>query len=510
MQNVLAVAVLVRNWLIICFLLWSADIISTVEFDSTGNYLATGDKGGRVVLFERNEMVCNLSMSPMTVVKHPVTKTMHHHRLKFVIHTYSNCSPFLFRKKVVNTNSTPNSNRMSRNLITWNPLKSKKRLTRSNGANDRTRRISYYQRMVLCSLASFTPLLTCLSDKTIKLWKVFEKSLRVVSESNHFDGQRAVPPPNQQSLLRLPRTTQQDNIIAAVPRKVYSNAHAYHIHSISVNSDQETYISADDLRINLWNLNISDQSFSEDLPSRKCVMTKLPPPDIVDIKPVNMEELTEVITATEFHPTHCNLFMYSSSKSNIKLADMRESALCDKSAKCECSTLSRCIYRSSRLFKGFEEEEDPTTRSFFSEIISSISDVKFSHDGRYILSRDYLSLKIWDINMDSRPVKTIPIHDHLRGKLCDLYENDCIFDKFECMWAGDDKWVFHCGNDRRYTTASSNTITKSRYWHSNPIAGTSWRDRIIITSGYSMLTHCKTSCCRPINLRLRQRNLEDR
>jgi hypothetical protein len=36
----------------------AADIISTVEFDQTGNYLATGDKGGRVVLFERNETVC--------------------------------------------------------------------------------------------------------------------------------------------------------------------------------------------------------------------------------------------------------------------------------------------------------------------------------------------------------------------------------------------------------------------------------------------------------------------
>ena len=35
----------------------TADIISTVEFDHTGNYLATGDKGGRVVLFERNESV---------------------------------------------------------------------------------------------------------------------------------------------------------------------------------------------------------------------------------------------------------------------------------------------------------------------------------------------------------------------------------------------------------------------------------------------------------------------
>ena len=99
-------------------------------------------------------------------------------------------------------------------------------------------------------------------DKTIKLWKVFEKQLRVVSESNHHDGQRALPPPASRNHLRLPRMTLQDNIIAAVPRKVYSNAHAYHIHSISVNSDQETYISADDLRINLWNLEVSDRSFS--------------------------------------------------------------------------------------------------------------------------------------------------------------------------------------------------------------------------------------------------------
>lgn len=46
-----------------------------------------------------------------------------------------------------------------------------------------------------------------------------------------------------------------------------------------------------------------------------------------------MEELTEVITAAEFHPYHCNMFMYSSSKGSIKLTDMRESALCDQRAK---------------------------------------------------------------------------------------------------------------------------------------------------------------------------------
>lgn len=89
----------------------------------------------------------------------------------------------------------------------------------------------------------------------------------------------------------------------------------------------------------------------------------------------------------------------------------------------------------------FEQEEDPSARSFFSEIISSISDVRFSHDGRYILSRDYLTVKIWDVNMERTPVKTIPIHEHLRPRLCDTYENDSIFDKFEVVFSGDAKNV---------------------------------------------------------------------
>lgn len=49
----------------------------------------------------------------------------------------------------------------------------------------------------------------------------------------------------------------------ASPRRVYANAHTYHINSISVNSDQETFLSADDLRINLWHLEITDQSYSK-------------------------------------------------------------------------------------------------------------------------------------------------------------------------------------------------------------------------------------------------------
>ncbi|KAF3671269.1 hypothetical protein FXO38_06668 [Capsicum annuum] len=47
------------------------------------------------------------------------------------------------------------------------------------------------------------------------------------------------------------------------------------------------------------------------------------------------------------------------------------------------------------------------------------------------------SSQLWDMNMDSGPVSTFQVHEYLRAKLCDLYENDSIFDKFECCLSGD-------------------------------------------------------------------------
>ena len=46
-----------------------------------------------------------------------------------------------------------------------------------------------------------------------------------------------------------------------------------------------------------------------------------------------MEDLTQVITAAQFHPVDCNLLMYSSSKGTIGLTDTRQGALCDAHAQ---------------------------------------------------------------------------------------------------------------------------------------------------------------------------------
>lgn len=43
--------------------------------------------------------------------------------------------------------------------------------------------------------------------------------------------------------------------------------------------------------------------------------------------------------------------------------------------------------------------------------------------------------------MDNKPLKTINIHEQLKERLSDTYENDAIFDKFEVNFSGDSSSV---------------------------------------------------------------------
>eukprot|EP01126_Amoeba_proteus_P022116 TRINITY_DN2241_c0_g2_i9.p1 TRINITY_DN2241_c0_g2~~TRINITY_DN2241_c0_g2_i9.p1 ORF type:complete len:181 (-),score=40.11 TRINITY_DN2241_c0_g2_i9:146-688(-) len=90
------------------------------------------------------------------------------------------------------------------------------------------------------------------------------------------------------------------------------------------------------------------------------------------------------------------------------------------------------------MFFFFSEFTDPggDIGGFFQELVTTISQCEFSPNGYFIASRDYLSMKIWDLRQERGPVRTIKFHDYLIPKLCDLYESDSIFDKFRCSWKG--------------------------------------------------------------------------
>ncbi|KAL2492638.1 Serine/threonine protein phosphatase 2A 55 kDa regulatory subunit B beta [Abeliophyllum distichum] len=371
------------------------DIISAIEFDKKGDFLAIGDRGGRVVIFENkagnHDLLEHTSRSELEQLDLVVPQ---HPKFQYKTEFQSHEPEFDYLK------STEIEEKI--NKVRW------------------------------CATPNGSLIILSANDKTIKLWKVKDHKVKKVkemevtpflssenslmAESSFINGQHKPNFANGYSLEWTENVAKStlsfhagpDKITSfadAIParcRKVYAHAHDFNINSISINSDGETFLSGDDLRINLWNLEVSNQCFN-----------------IIDTKPENMEDLTEVITSAEFHPFHCNLLAYSSSRGFIRLVDLRQSALCDQNA---------------RILK---DEESHGPKSFFTEIIASISDMKFANDGRHILSRDYMNLKLWDMHMDAGPVATFKIHEQLRPKLCDLYNNDAIFDKFDCCLSRD-------------------------------------------------------------------------
>ena len=334
--------------------------MTTVEFDETGDFLAVGDKAGRICIFDLQRHPPPPPPSHPNIRPPPPSSLYLPIEYKFYTEFQSHEPEFDCLKSLE--------------------------------IEERIHCIRWGKRTAtgLFLLAA--------NDKTIKYWKVHEKKVKTRKDP-HKGGRGAFITPTTPSYnpLVIPRLTHSQTITTATTKRVYANAHSFHINSVALNSDGETFISADDLRINLWHVDRPNESFN-----------------IVDVKPTNLEELTEVITSATFHPSHCSLMMYSSSRGAIRLVDLRDNALCDQHAK------------------QLEGEDDIAGKSFFSEIISSISDAKFSGaEGRYVVSRDYLTVKLWDLHMEARPVRVIHVHDFLKVHLCDLYENDCIFDKFE-------------------------------------------------------------------------------
>lgn len=340
----------------------AADIISAIEFDQTGTYIAAGDRGGRVVIFERVGPNGSTARTRQNV-------SPRHVEYQFLTEFQSHEPEFDYLRSIEVEEKI--------NCIRW------------------VRRMNQSHMVVTTN------------DKTMKLWKVSERVTKQVTQTN-IDPQRPYQPGTCTIRdLRVPRLVPQaESAFAASPRRIYGNAHAYHINGVSLASDCETMLSSDDLRVNLWNVNVTTQSFN-----------------IVDMKPENMEELAEVITCSKMHPVAPHLFLYATSRGHVHMGDMRAAALCDQNARV------------------FFEEEDPASHNFFSDMLAQVSDVAFSPCGRYVLSRDYMMLRVWDLNMEAHPLKTIPVHETLRSKLAGLYEHDFLLDKFQCCWSPDSEFL---------------------------------------------------------------------
>lgn len=199
------------------------DILSSLEFNEDGRYLAVGDNGGRVILFQQEEA----HTTPQQEMVFDMESESESESYKFFSEFQSHEREFDY------LNSTEIQERI--NCIQWLPSNPDSLFLLS--ANGR-----------FCCLRSRL-------DKTIKLWKVSEKCVGPVPcpilDRKNGSG-RSPAPPDPPTYSIVPQN-----------KRVYSHAHSFNINTLSALSDGETFLSADDFRINLWNLEVSNQSFSE-------------------------------------------------------------------------------------------------------------------------------------------------------------------------------------------------------------------------------------------------------
>ena len=330
--------------------LFLGDMISCLKFDPSGQFLATGDRAGRVVLFER-------------------THDKNEFELRFLHEFQSHESEFDYLK------STDISERIGQ--IAWCP-----RVGPSLG------------------------LLTA-NEKSIRFWKLAETPSSMVLDDNRSMSKKLQNTDVVQIPLMLPKMIPKETAITARQRFAYGPVHAYNINSLSPCPQEPLFLSADDLRINLWHYDRREEAFA-----------------LADIKPERVENLYEVITRAHFHSHLPHIYAYGTSRGCLRVGDMRM-----------CSSLDRPLrnFDSRRA----SITSDPALRiGLFAEALASISDFAFHpRRERLFATRDFLTIKLWDMANETMPVAIYPIHDYLRGRLGDLYESEALFDRFDLDWS---------------------------------------------------------------------------
>jgi len=138
------------------------------------------------------------------------------------------------------------------------------------------------------------------NDKLIKLWRIDLKK-----EKKYESAKKLLA----KGKVMLPRSKVVNEGWEGKCKSQYRSAHEYHINSLCLSPDGENFLSADDLRVNLWHVDDSTQVYN-----------------VVDMKPRSMEELDEIVTHCEFHPRNSSVFLYTTSKGLLHLCDFRAAA----------------------------------------------------------------------------------------------------------------------------------------------------------------------------------------
>jgi serine/threonine-protein phosphatase 2A regulatory subunit B len=186
--------------------------------------------------------------------------------------------------------------------------------------------------------------------------------------------------------------------------RVFARGNQHDLHSLSVNSEQEYFITSDPRHVTLWHVESAQTCY----------------------RAIHEPSEDDIIMKATFHPTINLQVLYGTCLGNVRMCDLRETSRFEGE---RATTTYTDAGRSS------------ATNTLFTDVVSCVGDVMYSPDGSNVIVRDYMHIKVWDVRMPGDPYVKFDVHDSLRSRFIELYDNDHIFDRFGACVSPDGRFV---------------------------------------------------------------------
>lgn len=375
------------------------DFLTALAFDRSGEHLAVGDQAGRLILFK--------FLPPSVMDDHPLGSS---HNLRYKRISSIDLGSLLLRNGAE-----------YEYLFDFQSHVTEFDYLKSEVIEQKIENISF-----LNNNGNQLNLISS-NSKTIKLWRISEKHPKNIISNNKFifenkgyesSSKNNILSPcvlrfkNQKTpsyynlrdindfsdsineieimncirsfhddVLKDPCTTPAVEETVYLPKLVqeFYKLHKYAINSVNVFKNDTLMLSSDDLKIYLWHLNNPLTTFA-----------------VIDKTPFDLDEVNEVITCSELSSINDNLFVFGTSRGTINMCDLRIKA-------------TDCV---SDIYKNRVKQNGS-----LEEVLGSISHCHFNKEDNFIISRDYLTVKIWDVRMGKHVYKEIEVYEPIKSKM---------------------------------------------------------------------------------------------
>lgn len=171
--------------------------------------------------------------------------------------------------------------------------------------------------------------------------------------------------------------------------KEFSNVHSYMCNSVSLNNDNQYFISSDYLVVNLWRPDILEGCYT-----------------LIDIKPPKHTDLVYVINTCKFSKYLNTIFGYSTTNGEILFNDLRLST------------------KSDNIIKITNKDKDIKDGAF-----KSVSDFSFV-DENLVINRSLNNVSLSDLRNPDKEVFRITISENIVSNPS-ILDSDAVYEKFK-------------------------------------------------------------------------------